>query len=174
MKKPISLVFVFLFQSLFVLQAQADWRLGGGAQWVGFDDDLEDVDSGFGLIFSAAFQANDLVALDLQLGSSVHDENLADEFAFYGYAMVGGRLVFSNGNLQPYVALGLSFNTVDFDEFDTISGRGVYWGLGADVLISQNHSINVSYRVSDWDGEDDVFDYDVSNTYLGGAYNYRF
>ena len=110
----------------------------------------------------------------MQLGSSVHDENLADEFAFYGYAMVGGRIVFSSGSVQPYLTLGLTLNSVDFDEFDTISGEGVYWGVGADFLISQNHSINFSYRASDWNGEDDVFDYDVGNTYFGVAYNFRF
>jgi len=158
----------------FTQAAQAGaWRLGGGGQSVGFGDDLDDVDRGFGAYFSGAYQV-DNISLDLQLGSSVHDEIRADELAFYAYAMVGAKFSLPLNQFQPYITAGLTFNSVDFDEFDTISGEGVYWGIGSDILISNNHAINVSYRVSDWDGEDDVFDYDISNSYFGVAYNFRF
>ena len=70
--------------------------------------------------------------------------------------------------------LGGSVQSVDFDEFDTISGEAVYRGIGADFLISKNHAINFTYRVSDWDEADDVFDYDISNSYIGVACNFRF
>lgn len=149
------------------------WRLGGGGQSVGFGDDLDDVDRGFGVFFSGAFQHGS-ISLDLQLGSSGHDENRADELAFYSYAMIGAKYSFSSSQVQPYIAGDLTLNSVEFDELDTISGEGVYWGIGADILISENHAISVSYRVSEWDGEDDVFDYDVSNSYFGVAYNFRF
>jgi len=88
--------------------------------------------------------------------------------------MIGAKYSFSSSQVQPYIAGDLTLNSVEFDEFDTISGEGVYWGIGADILISENHAISVSYRVSEWDGEDDVFDYDVSNSYFGVAYNFRF
>jgi opacity protein-like surface antigen len=171
----------------FTHQAQAGaWHLGGGVQWVEFGDDLDLVDEGFGVIFSAAYQQNDIFSLDIQLGSSAHETVIDDDdyddydfyddddYNFYGYAMIGGKLSFSPGKVQPYVTVGISFHSIDFDEFDTVSGEGAYWGIGADFLITPNHAINASYRESDWDGEDDIFDYDVNNSYLGIAYNYRF
>ena len=170
----------------FTQQSQAGaWRLGGGVQWVEFEDDLELVDEGFGVIFSAAYQQNDIFSLDIQLGSSAHETVLDDddddyyfydddEYNYYGYVMIGGKFSFSTSKVQPYVTVGISLHSIDFDKFDTISGEGIYWGIGSDILITPNHAINVSYRVSDWDGEDDFFDYDISNSYLGVAYNYRF
>lgn len=173
MKSRIVLA-LFLCAAFGFTQAQAgSWRLGGGLQTVDFDDDLDLVDPALGIIFSGSYQQGS-ISLDLQAGSSVHDEDLADELASYGYAMVGARFSLGSGSVQPYITAGLSLHSIAFDEFDTITGEGVYWGVGADFLISTNHAINLSYRVSDWDGEDDDFDYDISNSYLGVAYNFRF
>jgi len=187
-------ILLVLALSGFTHQAQAGaWRLGGGLQWVEFGDDLDLVDEGFGVIFSAAYQYNDIFSLDFQLGSSAHETVIDDDdddyyfyddddyyfyddddYNFYGYVMIGGKFSFSPGKVQPYVTVGISLHSIDFDKFDTVSGEGTYWGIGADVLITPNHAINVSYRESDWDGENDNFDFDVNNSYLAVAYNYRF
>ncbi len=88
--------------------------------------------------------------------------------------MLGGKFSFGDGGFRPYVTGGISKNSVDFENFDEITGDGTYWGIGADIFINQNHVINVSYRLNDWEGDDSVFDYDVSNKMLTVSYNFYF
>ena len=159
---------------LFCAPAMASWQIGGGPVLVSFDDDLSDVDTGFGGLFSAAYQHSDLFAFDFAVGGSIHEEDLQNEDAFYSFILVGGKLTFVEGDTRPYVTFGISLNYIDFDEFEEIDGDGLYFGIGADFLIRESHSVNVSYRVNEWDGEDDVFDYDIETGYLFGAYNFRF
>ena len=126
------------------------------------------------MLFSGAFQQSDLFAFDFTVGGSIHDEDRANEQAFYSFILVGGKLTFGEGNTRPYVAVGISLNFIEFDEFQDIDGEGLYYGLGAEFLIKDKHSVNLSYRVNDWDGEDEEFDYDVDTGYLFAAYNFRF
>ena len=150
------------------------WQLGGGGQYVEFDDDLDFVDSGFGAIFSASYRHSRFLGFDFQVGLSAHEEDLADDDAAYVYGMAGFQVPLSESEVVPYLAAGLSIHSVGFEEFDTISGEGFYYGIGVDIGLARRHSINISYRISEWDGDDDDFDYDVENSYLGVAYNFKF
>ena len=168
----LSLVAVLI--GLLGTPAMASWQIGGGPVIVSFEDDLSDVDTGIGGLFSGAYQHSDHFAFDFSVGGSIHEEDRGNEDAFYSFILIGGKLTFGEGNTRPYLAFGISLNYIDFDEFQEISGEGLYFGLGADFLIKESHSVNVSYRVNDWDGEDDEFDYDIETGYLFGAYNFRF
>lgn len=150
------------------------WQIGGGVALVNFDDDLEDVDSGIGGVFSAAYQHNRHFAFDFAVGGSVHEEDRANEDAVYSFVLAGGKLTLGEGDTRPYIAFGISFNYIDFDEFQEIDGDGTYFAIGADFLIRDSHSVNISFRSNQWDGEDDESDYDVDSEYLLAAYNFRF
>ncbi len=139
------------------------------------EDDLdEDISQGFGLAFSAGYSANDLFGIELLLSLVSHDEDITDGYVLNDTFMVGGKFSFGGESFRPYAAVGISRNSVDFENFDEITGDGTYWGIGADISINQNHVINISYRLNDWEGDDSVFDYDVSNKMLTVAYNYYF
>lgn len=173
--KPVTTILVlFLVWAPANVALASGWQLGGGGQYVEFDDDLDDVDSGFGIIFSAAYQQSRYLGFDFQVGLSAHEEDRADEDAGYAYGMAGIKFLLASGEVVPYLTAGISVHSVAFDEFDTISGEGIYYGIGAEIKLASRHAINISYRFSDWDGDDDDFDYDVNNTYLGVAYNFHF
>jgi opacity protein-like surface antigen len=173
--KPLILLFTLLMAWIPLQHAKAEgWQIGGGGQYVEFGDDLDDVDSGFGAIFSAAYHQSRFLGFDFQVGLSGHEEDIEDGDVAYVYGMAGLKLLLAAGDVKPYLAAGISFHSVGFEEFDTISGEGLYYGIGLDIGVAPRHAINISYRVSDWDGEDDVFDYDIENGYLGVAYNFRF
>ena len=156
--------------------SMAGWQIGGGAAFVSFDDDLEDVDSGLGGVFSATYRHTELFGFDFALGGSVHEEDIADDDALYSFIMIGGKLTFGEGDTRPYVALGITLNYIDLEEFEEIDGDGTYWAIGADFIISDSHSVNVSFRGNDWDGDGDDtdIDYDVDTEYLLAAYNFHF
>jgi len=160
--------------SSFSAQAEG-WYLGGGAVTSNLEDDLDDdISQGFGAAFSAGYSVNDLFGIEFLLSSAIHDEDITDGYVINDTFMVGGKFSFGGEGFRPYVAGGISRNTVDFENFDEITGDGVYWGIGADIFINQNHVINISYRLNDWEGDDSVFDYDVRNKMLTVAYNFYF
>ena len=173
--KHASAILVLLLAWLPLQPAIAEgWQIGGGGQYVEFDDDLDEVDSGFGAIFSASYRQSRYLGFDFQVGLSGHEEDRKDGDVGYVYGMAGLQFLMASGDVVPYLAAGISLHSVGFEEFDTISGEGIYYGIGVDIAVAPRHSINISYRVSDWDGEDDDFDYDIENSYLGVAYNFRF
>ncbi len=152
----------------------AGWYLGGGIESVSFDDDLEGIDDGSGLVFSFGYRFSSLFALDGLWGASIHDEDAAGGEAAQGNLLGGVKLIFSDKQFQPYVTAGLSGHAVDFDFFEEITGGGFYWGLGADIFVADKHAIGIGYRSSSWDGEDRVFDYDVTTQIFTIVYNYHF
>ena len=168
---------VFSFLALFASTgAHAEgWYVGGGAATSNLEDDLdEDISQGFGFAFSAGYSANELFGLEVLLSSTAHDEDVTDGYLINNTLMLGGKFSFGRDTFRPYVAGGISLNSVDFENFEDIDGDGIYWGFGADIFINQNHDINVSYRFNDWDGDDSVFDYDVGNKMITVAYNFYF
>jgi len=174
MKKAILPMLVILLGLPAHSALAAGWQIGGGGQFVDFDDDLDGIDSGFGGIFSAAYRQSEFIGFDFQVGVSGHEDDDLDEDAGYAYGMAGIKLFLSTADVVPYLAAGISVHSVAFDDADTISGEGLYFGVGADFKLSARHSLNISYRVSEWDGEDDDNDYDVGSTYFGVAYNFHF
>lgn len=152
----------------------AGWYLGGGVESVSFEDDLEGVDDGNGLVFSFGYRFTSLLAFDGLWGASIHDESAAGGEVAHGNLLLGLKLLFSEKQFQPYLTGGLSSHAADFDFFEEIDGRGFYWGLGADIYAADKHSIGIGYRSSSWDGEDSVFDYDVTTQILTIVYNYHF
>lgn len=156
--------------------AQAEgWYIGGGAAISNLGDDLDDdIDQGFGFAFSAGYGATSLFGIEVLLSSTIHEEDITDDWVLNDTLMLGAKFNFGDGGFRPYVVGGISANAVDFDNFDEITGDGTYWGIGADIFINAKHAINVSYRINDWEGDDDLFDYDVSNKMLTVAYNFHF
>jgi len=156
--------------------AQAEgWYLGGGAVTSNLEDDLDDeISQGFGFVFLAGYSTGDLFGIEFLLSTAIHEEDVTDGDLSNDTIMLGGKFSFFGPTFRPYVAGGISNNSVDFDNFDEVTGDGTYWGIGADIFINQNHVINVSYRLNDWEGDDSVFDYDVSNKMLTVAYNFYF
>ena len=156
--------------------AQAEgWYLGGGAVTSNLEDDLDDeISQGFGFVFLAGYSTGDLFGIEFLLSTAIHEEDVTDGDLSNDTIMLGGKFSFFGPTFRPYIAGGISDNSVDFDNFDEVTGDGTYWGIGADIFINQNHVINVSYRLNDWEGDDSVFDYDVSNKMLTVAYNFYF
>lgn len=151
------------------------WYIGGGIESVSFGDDLSDVDSGGGIAFSFGYKFSPLFALDFLLGGSAHDENILGGEVAQGNFLAGAKFSFNDPNsFQPYLTVGLSSHSVDFDYFDTIDGTGVFLGLGADIYINPNNAINIGIRSSSWSGEDRFFDYDVTTGIFSVVYNYHF
>ena len=151
------------------------WYVGGGAMTSNLEDDLDDeISQGFGFAVIGGYRATEIIGIELIYSSTVHDEDVSDGYLFNDTFMLGGKFSFGGERFKPYVALGITRNWVDFENFEDITGDGTYWGAGADIFINQNHAINVSYRLNDWDGDDDLFDYDVSNKMLSVAYNFYF
>ena len=165
--------FLMIFSSFSV---QADgWYLGGGTVSANLeDDDVDEINRGYGAAFNAGYRASDLFGIEILLSSTIHDEDITDGDVFSDTLMVGGKFSFGGDDFRPYVVAGISQNTIEFDNFDDIDGDGTYWGIGADVSISQKHVINISYRLNDWEGDDSSFDYDFSNKMFTIAYNFYF
>lgn len=160
--------------SSFSTQAEG-WYVGGGAVSSNLEDDLDEgINQGFGPAFIGGYSVNDFFGVEVLLSLTDHDEDVTDGYVINDTFMVGGKFSFGRENFKPYAAVGISRNSVDFENFDEITGDGTYWGIGADIFINQNHVINISYRLNDWEGDDSVFDYDVSNKMLTVAYNYYF
>lgn len=151
------------------------WYVGGGAVTSNLEKDLdEDISQGFGIAFSGGYSANELFGLELLLSSSVHDEDRRDGYLLNDTLMLGGKFSFGRAAVRPYVAAGISLNSVEFEYFRDIDGDGFYWGVGADIFINQHHDINVSFRLNDWEGDASTRDYDVRNRLITVAYNYYF
>ena len=177
MNQKLRLATITLFlmaSSSFNAQAEG-WYLGGGAVTSNLEDDLDDeISQGFGFALVAGYSTGDLFGIEFLLSTAIHEEDVTDGDLSNDTIMLGGKFSFGGPTFRPYIAGGISDNSVDFDNFDEITGDGTYWGIGADIFINQNHVINVSYRLNDWEGDDSVFDYDVSNKMLTVAYNFYF
>ena len=151
------------------------WYIGGGIESVSLGDDLSDVDTGAGFGFSFGYKFSPLFALDFLWGATLHDDNLSGGEAAQGNFLVGGKFSFNDANnFQPYLTAGLASHAVDFDNFEEITGTGIYLGAGADIFFNQNHAINIGIRSSTWTGEDSGFEYDVTTGIFSVVYNYHF
>ncbi len=150
------------------------WYIGGGAEIVSFEDDLDFIDTGVGFGFSFGYKFSPLFSLDFLWGGTLHDD-LAVLEAVHGSFLAGAKFSFNDPNsFQPYLTLGLSSHAVDFDIFEKIDGTGTFFGAGADIFINENHAINVGIKSSSWTGEDSVFEYDVTTSIFSVVYNYHF
>lgn len=157
-------------------QAHAEgWYVGGGGQTVSFGDDLESIDNGIGFLFSGGYDFDSHFGVELMSGASFHDDGITfNGYATHSYVLTGGKLSLGNDSFSPYLVAGISLHVVDFEFFEEISGSGIYFGIGADIAISDQSKLNISFRRSNWDGEDSVFDYDVTTNMFTVAYNYYF
>ena len=169
-----------LFLILFLLfglgqQASAEgWYVGGGLSKIGFSKDLNGVDDANGLAFLGGYRFANNISTELMVTSSLHDEEFLNGDAAYGSILGGGKFSFGSGQFQPYLAIGISLQVIDFDFFEEITGAGTYLGIGADIYAARNHVVNFSVRNNTWDGEDTFFDYDNKTRYVTFAYNYYF
>ena len=168
--------------------AQAEgWFLGGGGNFVSFEDDLKDVDSGPGLHFSGGYMFDELMSAELIAGFSWHDEESYDDDVAQASLLAGIKLSLDGEKFRPYATVGFSWNEIatgdfddvedddDFEDFDTVDGFGLYAGFGADIFIARHHAVNVGFRVNSWDGDgDDDIELDVRTHTLSIAYNYYF
>ena len=156
-------------------QSQAgNWYVGGGLQGVSFEDDLEAIDSAVGITFSGGYRSDELISAELLAGSSYHEDAFLGEDVEQFSIMGGAKISFGSDSFQPFVSAGISLNVVDIDHFDEITGAGLYWGIGADIFVADQHAINVGFRSNSWDGENDDFDFDVKTETLTIAYNFHF
>ena len=170
-----ALLVSFVLLASVSYQSHAEgWYVGGGGQTVSFGDDLQDIDNGIGFIFNGGYDFNNNFGVDLITGVSIHDDSLSNGYAVQNFVLVGGKASLSSDSFNPYLVAGISLHVVDFEFFEDISGSGVYFGVGADIFISKQGALNISFRTSDWDGEDSVFDYDVTTDFVSVAYNYYF
>ena len=174
--KLFALLVSFVFLAGVSYQSHAEgWYVGGGGQTVSFGDDLESIDNGIGGLFSGGYDFNSHLGVELMSGVSFHDDGITfNGYATHSYVLTGGKLSLSNGAFDPYLVAGLSLHVVDFEFFEEISGSGIYFGFGADIALSDQSKLNISFRRSNWDGEDSVFDYDVKTSMVTVAYNYYF
>jgi len=172
-----SLLGFFVFAG-FTPQSQAEgWYVGGGIQGVSFEDELDDIDSGNGVTFSGGFRSDELFSAELLVGGSFHEDAIFDEDVFQFSVLAGAKLSSGSDTVQPFVVAGISLNVVDFDDvdnFDEISGVGLYWGIGLDVFLADQHALNIGYRSNSWDGENDDFDFDVTTDMVTIAYTFHF
>ncbi len=174
----------FLYIGLsFPAQAEG-WFLGGGIVDVSFEDDLSDIDSGYGLTFSGGYQYDDLLSAEILSSFSYHDEPGFDDDVLHISIMGGAKFSVGGGKFRPYGVVGISLNVIefgdfddlddddDFDDFDEIDGIGVYFGFGADILVARQHAINIGYRSNRWNGTGDGRDLDVRADMFSVAYNF--
>ncbi len=174
-RKIFALLVSFVLLAGVSYQSRAGgWYVGGGAQSVSFEDDLQNIDNGIGIIFSGGYDFNKNFGIDLMTGGSFHDESLLNSYAVQSFVMVGGKASLGSDSFNPYLVAGVSYHVVDFEFFEEISGSGVYFGVGADIFISKQSALNISFRTSDWNGDDSVFDYNVTTDFVSVAYNYYF
>lgn len=152
------------------------WYVGGGAQIVQLKGDLDFVTTGFGPGFSAGYRLNDLFSIDVQFGVTIHDDSslFVDDITVHDSLLVGGKFSFGSDTFKPYIVAGFARHNVDFEFFQSIDGNGTFWGVGGDIFLTKNHVLNISFRKSDWDGEDTVFKYDITSEIFTVAYNFYF
>jgi opacity protein-like surface antigen len=165
---------LFLIACLAPPSQAGNWYVGGGLQGVSFEDDLEAIDSAVGITFSGGYHSDGLISAELLAGGSYHEDAFQDEDVEQFSIMGGAKISFGSDLFQPFVSAGISLNVVDIDHFDEITGAGLYWGIGADIFVADQHAINIGFRSNSWDGENDDFDFDVRTETLTIAYNFHF
>ena len=171
--------FVLLTTVFLVLAASpavaGNWYLGGGLESVSIEIDGDDsVDDGGGLTLSFGYQFAPTLALDFLWGASGHEDFLGGDVA-YGRLLFGPKFILvASEQFKPYATIGIISNALDFDFFDTITGTGLYFGIGADYFIDSRNSIGLGIRGSSWTGEDSAFEYDMDTSIVSIVYNYHF
>ncbi|MCP4331978.1 MAG: porin family protein [Gammaproteobacteria bacterium] len=188
MKKNLAWGLLLVFLATFSAQSQAEggWFLGGGVDFVGFKDDLKDIDDGVGFTFSGGYRFNDNWSAELLAGGSYHDADDLDDDTLQTHIMGGAKYSIGGDSFKPYGVVGFSWNRLafgdvedvdeidDLRDFDTISGLGLYAGIGADIFVARAHAINVGFRTNRWNGDNDNTDYDVREDMFSVAYNFHF
>jgi outer membrane protein W len=146
-------------------------------------DDLKDIDDGVGITFNGGYRYSESWSVELLAGGSFHDaDGLADD-TLQSHLMGGAKYSFGEESFKPYGVVGFSWNRLAFgdvenvdniEDFDTISGLGVYVGIGADIFVASSHAINVGFRTNRWSGDNDSTEYDVREDMFSVAYNFHF
>lgn len=174
--KLFNLPLAFLIFTGFTQQSFAEgWYVGGGIVKASFEDDLQSIDSGNGLAFNGGYGFNENFSVDLLSGVSIHDGSIFTGNIAQSFVMGGGKFSFGSDTFRPYLLAGISLHFVDFEFFtESITGNGIYWGVGADIFVSKQGALNFSLRSSDWDGEDSLLDYNVTTEVVTFAYNFYF
>jgi hypothetical protein len=177
---------VLLFAGLSAPLQAAGWYLGGGIISVNFGDDLDDVDRGGGITFSGGYRFDDRLSAEILAGGSYHEGSLFLDDVLQSSIMGGAKFSLGGEKFKPYGVVGISLNRLvfgdlndvdkveDLDDFDSISGPGLYLGIGADIFVAKQHVINVGFRSNRWDGENNSKNYDVRADMFSVAYNYYF
>ena len=157
-------------------QSRAEgWYVGGGGQSVSFGDDLRTIDNGIGILFSGGYDFDKHFGAELMSGVSFHDDGVTRfGYATNSYILAGGKFSLGNDSFKPYLVAGISLHAVDFEFFREITGNGIYFGIGADIALSGRSKLNISFRTSDWDGDDSIVSFDVTTDMVTIAYNFYF
>lgn len=188
MKKHLAVLLSLLIVGGYSAQSQAEggWFLGGGVDFVGFKDDLKDIDDGVGLTFNGGYRFTENWSVELLAGGSYHDADGLEDDTLQSHIMGGAKYSFGSDSFKPYGVIGLSWNRLSFgdiddvdeiedlEDFDSFSGFGLYAGIGADIFLARAHAINVGFRTNRWSGDNDSTDYDVREDIFAIAYNFHF
>jgi hypothetical protein len=188
MKKRLAVLLGLVILAAFSAQSHAEggWYLGGGVDFVSFEDDLKDIDEGVGFTFSGGYRYSENWSAEILAGGSYHDADGLDDDTLQSHLMGGAKYSFGGDSFKPYGVVGFSWNRLSFgdvenvdeiddlDDFDSITGLGVYVGIGADIFVARSHAINVGFRTNRWSGDNDNTDYDVREDIFSVAYNFYF
>ena len=173
-KHIILLLSIIILPGFAGLSHAQGWYVGGGLQKVSFEDDLAVVDGASGFSAGGGYGFNEMFSMDLMSNGSIQDDSTFNGYVVHWSFLGGGKLSFGTDRFRPYLAAGISFHVVDFEFFEEITGSGTYWGVGADIFLAKQHALNISFRSSDWNGKDPVFDYDITTEFVTVAYNFYF
>jgi opacity protein-like surface antigen len=188
MKKYLAeLLFAILLFAGFSAPLQAEgWFLGGGIVSVNFGDDLDYVDRGGGITFSGGYRFDDRLSAEILAGGSYHQGDLFLDDVLQSSIMGGAKFSLRGEKFKPYGVVGISLNRLvfgdlsnvvkaeDLDDYDSISGLGLYWGIGADIFVAKQHAINVGFRSNRWEGKNNSKNYDVRADMFSVTYNFYF
>ena len=173
-KNIILLLAIFILPGFAQLSHAQGWYVGGGAQRVSFEDDLAVVSNTSGFSVGGGYGFNEVFSIELMQNGSIQNDSTINGYVLHSSFLGGGKFSFGTDNFRPYLAAGVSIHVVDFEFFEEITGSGTYWGVGADIFLAKQHALNVSIKTSNWNGEDSVFDYDVTTKFVTVAYNFYF